>query len=108
MKKRKIGNSELEVFPIGFGAMGMSEFYGKTDENASIKTLHTALDNGVDFFDTADMYGIGGHNEKLLNKAFHDRWHKLVLATKFGIVRDQQTGERLGISGKPEYVKQSC
>jgi aryl-alcohol dehydrogenase-like predicted oxidoreductase len=108
MKKRKIGNSGLEVFPIGLGAMGMSEFYGKADEKASIKTLHAALDNGVDFFDTADMYGIGGHNEKLLNKAFHDRWHNLVLATKFGIVRDQQTGERLGVSGKPEYVKQSC
>jgi aryl-alcohol dehydrogenase-like predicted oxidoreductase len=108
MKKRKIGNSMLEVFPIGLGAMGMSEFYGKTDETASIKTLHAALDNGVDFFDTADMYGIGGHNEKLLNKAFHDRWDKLVLATKFGIVRDQQTGERLGICGKPDYVKQSC
>ncbi len=108
MKKRKIGNSMLEVFPIGLGAMGMSEFYGKTDEDASIKTLHAALDNGVDFIDTADIYGIGGHNEKLLNKTFHDRWDKLVLATKFGIVRDQQTGERLGLSGKPEYVKQCC
>ena len=108
MKKRKIGNSGLEIFPIGLGAMGMSEFYGKTDEEASVKTLHAALDNGIDFFDTADMYGIGGHNEKLLNKAFHDRWDKLVLATKFGIVRNQQTGERLGVSGKPAYVKESC
>lgn len=108
MEKRKIGNSRLEVFPIGLGAMGMSEFYGKTDEAASIKTLHAALDNGVDFIDTADIYGIGGHNEKLLNKAFHDRWNKLVLATKFGIVRNPETGERLGLSGKPEYVKQSC
>lgn len=108
MEKRQIGTSRLKVFPIGLGAMGMSEFYGKADEVTSIKTLHAALDNGVDFIDTADIYGIGGHNEKLLNKAFHDRWDKLVLATKFGIVRNQQTGERLGLSGKPAYVKQSC
>jgi aryl-alcohol dehydrogenase-like predicted oxidoreductase len=108
MKKRKIGNSGLKVFSIGLGTMGMSEFYGKTDEAASIKTLHAALNHGVDFIDTADIYGIGGHNEKLLNKAFHNRWDKLVLATKFGIVRNQDTGERLGLSGKPAYVKQSC
>ena len=108
MDKRKIGNSRLEVFPIGLGTMGMSEFYGKTDDAASIKTLHAALDNGINFFDTADMYGIGSHNEKLINKAFSNRWSELVLATKFGIVRNPETGERLGVSGKPEYVKQSC
>ena len=108
MEKTKIGNSVLEVFPIGLGTMGMSEFYGKTDDVASIKTLHAALDMGVNFFDTADMYGIGSHNEKLLNKAFGNRWDELVLATKFGILRNPDTGERLGVSGKPEYVKQCC
>lgn len=108
MKKVRIGKSLLEVFPIGLGTMGMSEFYSKTDEGVSVKTLHAALDAGVNFIDTADIYGIGGANEILLRKAYHDRWNRLVLATKFGIVRNQQTGERLGISGKPEYVKQSC
>jgi len=106
MNKRKLGKSDLEVFPIGLGAMGMSEFYGKTDEASSIKTLHAALDNGVNFIDTADMYGVG-RNESLLQKAFHDRWDKIVLATKFGFVRDPETGERLGLNGKPAYVKQS-
>lgn len=107
MDKRNIGKSTLKVFPIGLGAMGMSEFYGKADETGSIKTLHGALDHGVNFIDTADVYG-NGSNERLLQKAFHDRWDKLVLATKFGFVRDPKTGERLGLSGKPAYVKQSC
>jgi aryl-alcohol dehydrogenase-like predicted oxidoreductase len=107
MEKRKIGDSTLEVFPIGLGAMGMSEFYGEADEARSISTLHAALDHGVNFIDTADMYGIG-RNEQLLQKAFHDRWNKVVLATKFGMRRNMQTGERLGVSGKPDYVKQSC
>ncbi|GET30899.1 aldo/keto reductase [Prolixibacter sp. SD074] len=105
MLKRKIGNSDLEVFPIGLGAMGMSEFYGNPEDQESIKTLHAALEHGINFIDTADMYGIG-RNELLLNKALHDRWDKVVLASKFGIVRDEKEGR--GLNGKPEYVKQAC
>lgn len=106
MIKRKIGNSDLEVFPIGLGAMGMSEFYGSADENESIKTLHAAIEHGVNFIDTADMYGIG-KNEELLQKAFHDRWDKIVLSTKFGVeIKDD--GTRGGVNGRPEYVKKAC
>jgi aryl-alcohol dehydrogenase-like predicted oxidoreductase len=106
MIKRKIGKSDLEVFPIGLGAMGMSEFYGRADENESIKTLHAAIEHGVNFIDTADMYGIG-KNEELLQKAFHDRWDKIVLSTKFG-VEIKEDGTRGGVNGKPEYVKKAC
>jgi len=104
---RRIGKSDLEVFPIGLGAMGMSEFYGKADEKESIRTLHKALELGVNFIDTADTYGIGD-NEQLLQKAFHDRWNQLVLATKFGIFRDKQNPTVRSINGKPGYVKQAC
>lgn len=104
--KRKIGKSDLEVFPIGLGAMGMSEFYGQADDAKSIKTLQAALEHGVNFIDTADMYGVG-RNEELINKAFHDRWEKVVLATKFGIERNADGGRR-GVNGKPEYVKKAC
>ena len=87
--------------------MGMSEFYGGTrDEAAHIKTLHAAVDLGIQHFDTADMYG-AGHNEELLAKAFSDRWDKVTVATKFG-VRRGASGEWLGISGRPEYVKEAC
>ncbi len=106
MIKRKIGHSDLEVFPIGLGAMGMSEFYGSADENESIKTLHAAIEHGVNFIDTADMYGIG-KNEELLQKAFHDRWDKIVLSTKFG-VEIKNDGTRGGVNGRPEYVKKAC
>lgn len=107
MKKRTIGKSDLKVFPIGLGAMGMSEFYGKTDEKQSIKTLHKALDIGVNFIDTADVYGIGD-NEELLRKAYSDRWNDLVLATKFGFVRDKNNPEVRQLNGSPEYVKSAC
>ncbi|MVX36875.1 aldo/keto reductase [Myroides sp. LoEW2-1] len=107
MKKRTIGKSDLKVFPIGLGAMGMSEFYGETDEKQSIKTLHKALDIGVDFIDTADVYGIGA-NEELLRKAYSDRWNDLVLATKFGFVRDKNNPEVRQLNGSPEYVKSAC
>lgn len=106
MQKRKLGKSNLEVFPIGLGAMGMSEFYGETNEAQSIATIHKAIESGVNFFDTADMYG-SGHNEKLLGAALRNKFDKVVLATKFGIVRGPN-GEFFGVNGKPEYVKQAC
>jgi aryl-alcohol dehydrogenase-like predicted oxidoreductase len=86
--------------------MGMSEFYGSFDESESIKTLHKAIELGVNFFDTADMYGSGA-NEKLLGKAFQGQWHKLVLATKFAVVRGPN-GEWLGLNGRPEYIIKAC
>jgi aryl-alcohol dehydrogenase-like predicted oxidoreductase len=87
--------------------MGMSDFYaGEYDEAGHIKTLHTAIELGINHFDTADMYGVG-HNEELVSKAFSDRWDKVTVATKFG-VRRGPGGEWLGISGRPEYVKQAC
>ncbi|GAA4425794.1 aldo/keto reductase [Pontibacter saemangeumensis] len=107
MKQRRIGQSDLYVFPIGLGAMGMSDFYGQPDEQESIRTLHTALEHGVNFIDTADMYGVG-RNEELLQKALHDRWDQVVLATKFGIVREPGSTRSSGISGKPDYVKKAC
>jgi aryl-alcohol dehydrogenase-like predicted oxidoreductase len=106
MKKRRIGNSDLHVFPIGLGTMGMSEFYGETDEKQSIGTIHKAIELGVDFFDTADMYG-SGHNEELLGRALKGKFDKITLATKFALQRGQN-GEFLGINCKPEYVKQAC
>ncbi len=107
MKTRQLGKSKLNVFPIGLGAMGMSDFYGQADEKESIKTLHAAIEHGVNFIDTADMYGYG-ENEKLVYKAFNGMWDKLILATKFGIVRDRQNPLNRSINGKPEYVKQAC
>ncbi len=101
-----LGNSTLRVNRIGLGCMGMSEFYGAFDETESINTLHKALDLGVNFFDTADMYGSGA-NEKLLGKAFKGRWKDLVLATKFAVMRGPN-GEWLGLNGQPEYIKKAC
>ncbi len=101
-----LGHSTLEINRIGLGCMGMSEFYGSFNEAESIKTLHKAINLGINFFDTADMYGSGA-NEQLLGKAFKDRWEKVVLATKFAIMRGPN-GEFLGINGKPEYIKKAC
>ena len=106
MKTRKLGKSGVEVSPLGLGCMGMSEFYGTSDEQGSIDTIHRAIDLGIDFFDTADMYGVG-KNELLVGKALEGKRDKVVLATKFGIVRGE-LGERLGVSGKPDYVKKAC
>ena len=104
---KTLGNSTLEVGRIGLGCMGMSEFYGGTrDEAAHIKTLHAAIDLGINHFDTADIYGIG-HNEELVSKAFSDRWEKVVVATKFGVQRGDD-GEFQGLNGRPEYVKEAC
>jgi aryl-alcohol dehydrogenase-like predicted oxidoreductase len=86
--------------------MGMSEFYGNTDDAESIRTIHRALELGLDFLDTADMYGVG-RNEELVGRAIHDRRDKVVLATKFGNVRGPD-GSFLGVSGKPEYVRSCC
>jgi aryl-alcohol dehydrogenase-like predicted oxidoreductase len=104
MKKRKLGN--LEVNEIGLGCMGMSEFYGKTDDNESLKVLEKSFELGVNFYDTADTYGFG-HNEKLLAKFIKGKRDKLVIATKFGIKRKKEKYERV-IDNSPEYIRSSC
>jgi aryl-alcohol dehydrogenase-like predicted oxidoreductase len=101
-----LGNSNLKVNRIGLGCMGMSEFYGSFNERESVDTLHKAIDLGVNFFDTADMYGWGA-NERLLGAAFKGKWDKVILATKFAVMRGPN-GEFLGLNGKPEYIKQAC
>ncbi|MEZ4772216.1 MAG: aldo/keto reductase [Bacteroidia bacterium] len=107
MKKTTVlGHSTLNINRIGLGCMGMSEFYGTFDEGESIKTLHKAIDLGINFFDTADMYGWGA-NERLLGKAFKGHWNEVILATKFAVMRGPN-GEFLGINGKPEYIQQAC
>ncbi len=106
MDQRQLGKSGLRVSAVGLGCMGMSEFYGAYDDATSVKVIHRAMDMGVTFFDTADMYGVG-HNEDLLGRAIKGRREGLIIATKFGNVRGPN-GERLGISGKPAYVKSAC
>lgn len=106
MQKRRLGNEGLEVSALGLGCMGMSEFYGTGDEDESIATIHRALDLGVTFLDTADMYG-PFTNEKLVGKAIADRRDDVVLATKFGNER-KEDGTRVGVNGRPEYVKKAC
>jgi aryl-alcohol dehydrogenase-like predicted oxidoreductase len=106
MERRCLGSQGLVVSEMGLGCMGMSEFYGTADEAESIATIHRALELGIDFLDTADMYG-PFTNEKLVGKAIGDRRDEVVLATKFGNVRGEN-GEFLGVRGDPEYVRQAC
>ena len=106
MHTRKLGSQGLEVSALGLGCMGMSDFYGGRDEAEAVATIHRALDLGVTFLDTADMYG-PFTNEVLVGKAITDRRDGVVLATKFGNVRSEN-GEYLGIRGDAEYVRQAC
>jgi len=102
-----LGSQQLEVSRLGLGCMGMSEFYGPGDDAESIATIHRALELGVTFLDTADMYGIGA-NERLVGRAIADRRDQVVLATKFGNVRDPENAGFRGIDGSPEYVRSAC
>ena len=104
--RRKLGQNGLEVSAIGLGCMGMSDFYGPSDEETNLKVLNAAIDIGIDFLDTADIYGMGA-NERLLGKILGARRSEVVLATKFGSVRGPD-GAFLGVSGTPEYVRTSC
>jgi aryl-alcohol dehydrogenase-like predicted oxidoreductase len=106
MKTKKLGQQGLEVSAQGLGCMGMSEFYGDADEGEATRTIHRALDLGVNFLDTADMYG-PFKNEILVGRAIADRRDSVVLATKFGIARGEN-GERLGVRGDADYVRQAC
>ncbi|MDX6604527.1 MAG: hypothetical protein QOF23_1036, partial [Solirubrobacterales bacterium] len=106
MEARKLGAAGPEVSAQGLGCMGMSEFYGSADEAEAKEVIRRALDLGVDFLDTADMYG-PFTNEKLVGAAIAGRRDEVVLATKFGNVRGEN-GERLGVRGDPEYVHRCC
>jgi aryl-alcohol dehydrogenase-like predicted oxidoreductase len=106
MPRRKLGANGPAVSAIGLGCMGMSDFYGEADEQRSIGTIHRALDVGINFLDTADIYG-PFTNERLVGRAIRDRRDDVVLATKFGNVRSPD-GAFLGVNGKPEYVRQAC
>jgi len=106
MQLRTLGRGGLRASALGLGCMSMSEFYGKSDDAESIATIQRALDLGVDFLDTADMYGVG-RNEELVGRAVRGRRDQVVIATKFGIVRSADGG-RLGISGKADYVRSAC
>jgi aryl-alcohol dehydrogenase-like predicted oxidoreductase len=104
--RRKLGPEGLEVSAIGLGCMGMSDFYGPSDESTNLRVLNAALDIGINFLDTADMYGVGA-NERLLAKVLKTRREEVVLATKFGSMRSPD-GAFLGINGTPEYVHAAC
>jgi aryl-alcohol dehydrogenase-like predicted oxidoreductase len=106
MDTRELGTQGLEVSEQGLGCMGMSEFYGSTDEGEAIATIHRAIELGITFLDTADMYGVGA-NERLVGRAIADRRDRVTLATKFGNQRGED-GSWIGINGRPEYVRAAC
>ena len=107
MQTRTLGRSGLTVSSLGLGCMGMSDFYGARDDAESIATIHRYLDLGGNFLDTADMYG-PYKNEELVGRAIKDRRDKVVLATKFGILRDPNDPHKRGVNGKPDYVRSAC
>lgn len=107
MKTKKLGSQGLTASEIGLGCMGMSDFYGTRNDEESLATLHRAVEMGVTFWDTADMYG-PYTNEELVGKALKGVRDKITLATKFGIVRDPNNPQVRGINGRPEYVKKAC
>jgi aryl-alcohol dehydrogenase-like predicted oxidoreductase len=106
MKQSHLGKNGLTVSPLGLGCMSMSEFYGHADEKESIATLHRAIERGINFFDTADVYG-QGRNEEFVGKMLQEHRDKVIIATKFGIVRNAN-GEFTGVCSKPEYIRASC
>ena len=106
LQKRQLGNNGPSVSAIGLGCMGMSEFYGQADDERSIQTIHRTIDLGINFLDTADVYG-PFTNERLVGRAIRDRRGEVILATKFGNVRTED-GSWLGINGRPDYVRQAC
>jgi len=107
MERRTLGTQGLEVSAEGLGCMGMSEFYGSSDEGEARATIHRAIELGIDLLDTADQYGIGA-NEQLVGDAIADRRDAVVLATKFGVVRSREDPGKRSINGRPEYVHEAC